>query len=213
MKITALLILASAFLAVGCGTAPKTSSPETAKVSPPETTKPAAVPETLIAAGQWPDYGVQPGDVLEISVWREKDLQREVLVRPDGGLTFPLVGDIQAAGKTVEQLRTEITKRLVKYIPDPVVTVAAKQIQGNKIYVVGKVNRPGEFVVGRNVDVMQALSVAGGATPFASLNRIKILRRVNGTVTSIPFKYGQVEGGHHLKQNILLQSGDVVVVP
>ena len=160
-----------------------------------------------------PEYKLQPGDVLEISVWKEKDLQREVMIRPDGGLSFPLVGDVQTEGKTVEQLRKEITQRLSKYIPDPVVTVATKQTQGNIIFVTGRVNKPGSFISFRNLDVMQALSLAGGVTPFASENSIKILRRVNGVETAIPFKYGQVEGGRRLKQNILLQSGDVVVVP
>ena len=158
-------------------------------------------------------YLVQPGDILQISVWKEKDLEREVLVRPDGGLTFPLAGDIQATNKTMEQVRKEIVTKLTRYIPDPVVTVAAKQTIGNKIYVVGKVNRPGEYVASRYVDVMQAIGMAGGLNPFAAANDIVILRRANGVETAIPFKYGQVEDGRKLKQNILLQSGDVVVVP
>lgn len=158
-------------------------------------------------------YMVQPGDILQISVWKEKDLEREVLVRPDGGLTFPLAGDIQATNKTTEQVRKEIVAKLTRYIPDPVVTVAAKQTMGNKIYVVGKVNRPGEYVASRYVDVMQALGMAGGLSPFAAANDIVILRRTNGIEAAIPFKYGQVEDGRKLKQNILLQSGDVVVVP
>lgn len=173
--------------------------------------KDAADASTSIVAT--PEYKVQPGDVLEISVWKEKDLQREVIIRPDGGLSFPLVGDIQTEGKNVEQLRKEITQRLSKYIPDPVVTVATKQAQGNVIFVTGRVNKPGSFISFRNLDVMQALSLAGGITPFASANSIKILRRINGVETAIPFKYGQVENGRKLKQNIFLQSGDVVVVP
>jgi polysaccharide export outer membrane protein len=160
-----------------------------------------------------PDYKLQPGDVLEISVWKEKDLQRDVIIRPDGGLSFPLVGDVQTDGKTIEQLRKEITQRLAKYIPDPAVTVATKQPQGNAIFVIGRVNKPGSYVSFRNLDVMQALSIAGGVTPFAAENSIKILRRVNGIVTAIPFKYGQVAKGKRLEQNIILQSGDIVVVP
>ena len=158
-------------------------------------------------------YLVQPGDILQISVWKEKDLEREVLVRPDGGLSFPLAGEIKATGLTMEALRKEIEMRLTRYIPSPVVTVAVKQAAGSKIYVVGRVARPGEYIATRYLDVMQALSLAGGTTPFASENSIKILRRVNGVETAIPFKYGQVEGGRKLKQNIILQSGDVVVVP
>jgi polysaccharide export outer membrane protein len=159
------------------------------------------------------DYVVQPGDILEISVWKEKDLQREVLVRPDGGLNFPLAGDIIASGQTIDQLQKDITAKLTKFVPDPVVSVAVKQAQGYKIFVVGKVNKPGEFIANRNVDVMQALSMAGGITPFAAENKIKILRRVKGELVSIPFRYSAVEKGQDLSQNIVLEGGDVVVVP
>jgi polysaccharide export outer membrane protein len=159
-------------------------------------------------------YTVQPGDVLEVSVWKEEDLQREVLVRPDGRFSFPLAGDIVATGKTVDGLRQEIASSLQKYIPDLVVTVTVKEIRGNKIYVIGQVNNPGEFVVNPSVDVMQALSMAGGTTAFAALNDIVILRRdANGSQSAIRFAYKDVERGRSLEQNIGLNSGDVVVVP
>lgn len=158
-------------------------------------------------------YIVQPGDVLNISVWREKDLQGDIAVRPDGALNFPLVGEIMAAGKTIQQLKADIAARLAKYVPDPVVTVIVRNSLGNKIFVVGKVNRPGEFVANRNMDVMQALSMAGGLNPYASENNIKILRRVNGDQVTFRFKYSQVEKGEKLEQNIILQGGDVVIVP
>jgi polysaccharide export outer membrane protein len=159
-------------------------------------------------------YIVQPGDVLTISVWKEKDLQGEVAVRPDGGLNFPLVGEIVAAGKTVEQLKTDIATKLAKYVPDPVVTVMVKQVLGNKIFVIGKVNRPGEILVNRNMDVMQALTMAGGPNPYAAVNNIKILRRgANGEQITFRFKYSQVEKGENLEQNIILQGGDTVIVP
>lgn len=160
-----------------------------------------------------PDYGIQPGDVLTISVWKEEGLQSEVLVRPDGGISFPLVGDVSAAGKSVQQLSALISERLAKYIPDPVVTVAVKALTGNTVYVIGKVNRPGEFPATHYLDVMQALSMAGGANAFAALNDIKILRRVGGKQSAISFRYGDVESGKKLEQNIILQSGDIVVVP
>jgi len=158
-------------------------------------------------------YKIQPGDVLEISVWKEESLLRQVLVRPDGGMSFPLVGDVQAAGKSIEELQGVVTQRLTKYIPDPVVTVSTHQLNGNKVYVIGKVNRPGEFVANRYIDVVQALSVAGGMTPYAAANKIKVLRRENGKLKSIPFRYGDIEKGENLQQNIVLQSGDVVLVP
>lgn len=158
-------------------------------------------------------YLIQPGDVLEISVWNEENLLKQVLVRPDGGMSFPLVGNIQAAGKSVIELQSQVTDKLSKYIPDPVVTVSTQQLSGNKIYVIGKVARPGEMVANHNMDVVQALSVAGGMTPYAAANKIKILRRGNGKLTAIPFKYGEIEKGENLQQNIILQSGDVVLVP
>lgn len=172
-----------------------------------------ATPESVIANAAATAYLIQPGDILQVSVWKEKDLQAEVAVRPDGGMNFPLTGEILASGKTVEQLQKDIATKLSKFVPDPVVTVVVKQSAGYKIYVVGKVNRPGEFIGTRNMDVMQALSLAGGPTPYASVNSIKILRRVNGELKSIPFKYSRVEKGKDLEQNIVLQGGDVVVVP
>lgn len=191
--------------------AAKTDAKNTAtdSVSGTDTTSVKDAPETASRE----TYIIQPGDVLTISVWREKDLQGEMAVRPDGGLNFPLVGEIVAAGKTIEQLKTDIAAKLTKYVPDPVVTVTVKQAQGNKIYVVGKVNKPGDYFVNRNVDVMQALSMAGGPNPYASVNKIKILRRVNGEQKTFLFKYSQVEKGNNLEQNIILQGGDIVVVP
>ena len=158
-------------------------------------------------------YKIQPGDVLLVSVWKEEELIQEVIVRPDGQITFPLVGEVNAAGNSIEDLRLFISEGLKKYIPDPVVTVSVKRLAGNTIYVLGKVNRPGIFPIVRDVDVMQALSLAGGTSTYAALNDIKILRRENGKVRALSFKYGEVEKGKRLEQNIVLQAGDVVVVP
>lgn len=158
-------------------------------------------------------YQIQPGDQLLISVWKEEDLTRDVIVRPDGRITFPLAGEATAAGDSVENLRLLISDRLGKYISNPVVTVSVRQLTGNMVYVIGKVNRPGVFPIVRNVDVMQALSLGGGTSTYAALNKIKILRRENGKLTAIPFEYGDIEKGKHLEQNIILKAGDVVVVP
>lgn len=158
-------------------------------------------------------YEVQPGDLLQVSVWKEADLSQQVLVRPDGGFSFPLAGDVSAIGKTVEELRLELTQRLGKFIPDLFVTVAVQEVRGNKVYVIGQVNRPGEFVVNPRIDVIQALSLAGGTTAFASPNDIFVLRREAGAQRRLPFNFGDVTRGKQLDQNILLRSGDVVVVP
>jgi polysaccharide export outer membrane protein len=160
-----------------------------------------------------PAYRLQPGDVVDVSVWKETDLQKEVLVRPDGGLSFPLAGEVDARGKSVEEIRAILAERLQKYIPNPVVTVALKQIGGNHVYVLGRVVHAGEFPFANPLDVMQAISLAGGTTPYAALNDIVILRRQNGRQQLFSFRYSDVAHGHDLRQNIVLESGDTVVVP
>lgn len=163
--------------------------------------------------GVFPAYRLQPGDLFTVSVWKETDLQAEVLVRPDGGFSFPLAGEVDAVGKTVEDIRLVLVERLKRYIPNPVVTVAVKQIGGNRIYVVGRVNRAGDFPLSSPLSVMQAIALAGGTTPFAAINDIVILRRQNGEQKALHFHYSDVARGRDLSQNVLLQSGDTVVVP
>ena len=159
------------------------------------------------------DYKINAGDTLEISVWKEEDLQREVLVRPDGAFSFPLAGELNAKGRTVADIRGELGSRLSRYIPDLLVTVTVTNVSGNRIFVIGQVKSPGSFVMNPVLDVMQALSLAGGTTPFASLNDIRILRREDGIQRAIRFDFTDVSKGRSLGQNILLQSGDIVVVP
>ena len=158
-------------------------------------------------------YALHPGDTLQVMVWKEPELQSEVLIRPDGGMAFPLAGEMHAAGHTVAELTAALEERIRKYVPDAVVTVAVKNVAGNQVFVIGKVNKPGAFPLGGPLDVMQALSLAGGATPFADTNGIRILRRSGNRQSAIEFRYGDVEHGRKLDQNILLQSGDTVVVP
>jgi polysaccharide biosynthesis/export protein len=159
------------------------------------------------------DYLIGPEDVVVISVWKEEGLEQEVIVRPDGKLSFPLAGDVAAEGRTPEQVQQDITAKIERYIPDPVVTVTVKQIGGNKIYVIGQVKKPGAYVIGRYVDVVQALTLAEGLTPFAAENSIKILRRQGTEEQVFPFEYAEVKKGRSLEQNIFLKGGDVVVVP
>jgi polysaccharide export outer membrane protein len=194
----ALRALALAACAVLCPLAALAAAPATA---------PAAV------ATELPAYRIQPGDVLQVSVWKETELQGEVLVRSDGGMSFPLAGDLRATDKTVAELAEALAARIAKYIPDPVVTVAIKANNGNRIYVMGKVNRPGEFPFSRPVDVVQALALAGGATPYAALSDIRILRRENGRAVALKFDYTDIEHGRGLENNIVLKSGDTVVIP
>lgn len=169
---------------------------------------------TRAASAEEGGYALNPGDVLQVSVWKETELTREVLVRPDGKISFPLVGDIMAAGTTPEAVQSALAEKLTKFIPDPVVTVSLGAANGNKVYVLGKVARPGEYVMGRPLDVMQALAMAGGLNTFASENKVVILRRATGgKQQAIPFRYAAVQNGEELDSNIILSSGDIVVVP
>jgi polysaccharide export outer membrane protein len=158
-------------------------------------------------------YLLGPEDALEISVWKEPELTKQLLVRPDGKITYPLIGEVQAAGRTVKQLQEEILRRLGKYVTDAHVTVILLKTQNYKVYVTGKVNKPGEFVIGKPVNVMQAISMAGGLTPFASPGSIMVLRSVGGKEEVYPFNYKEVARGQFLGQNRTLMPGDVVVVP
>jgi polysaccharide export outer membrane protein len=160
-----------------------------------------------------PAYDLQPGDQIEVSVWGEEELQREILIRPDGKFAFPLAGEIEAAGRTAADIQTELTDRLVAFIPEAVVTVSVTDLQGNQIYVIGQVQRPGRFVMNPQISVLQALSLAGGTTPFATLNDIIVIRGSGEGQRVYPFAYDDIKRGRNLDQNIQLESGDVVVVP
>jgi polysaccharide biosynthesis/export protein len=168
-----------------------------------------------VAAGSAVDdgYKLQPGDLLQVVVWKETDLQSEILIRPDGGISFPLAGDLMAAGHTTDELRGELETRVRKLVPGAVVTVEVKAANGNRVFVIGTVNRPGDFALNRPIDVMQAISLAGGITPFASGDHIRVLHREGTHQNSTRFRYSEVAKGRNLEQNVLLQSGDTVIVP
>lgn len=159
------------------------------------------------------EYRIGPEDVLHISVWKEKDLDREVLVRPDGGVSFPLVGDLQVSGRTPVEVQDEIRARLQRFVPDAEVTVSVDKVSGYTVFVLGEVNKPGQFTLGRYVDVVQALTLAGGTTPYASERTIQVLRRQDGQEVTYKFDFRDIKRGRNLEQNIILRSGDVVVVP
>ena len=168
------------------------------------------------AINAWADesrYRIGPGDILEISVWREENLLREVVVPPDGYIAFPLIGDIDVSDMTVTQLRKVVAGALEDYVTNATVTVMLREINSLKAYVIGKVNNPGEFNIGSDTTIMQILAMAQGLNPFASEKNIHVLRRQKNVTVKIPFNYKEVEKGRSLKQNITLQRGDVVVVP
>ena len=169
--------------------------------------------DTVVEAGS---YKINAGDVLSLQVWNEPSLSSEQFsVRPDGFISIPVVGELRASQKTIVELQASIAKGLSRYLKDqPTVVVSVLANNGNVIYVLGKVGRPGVFPLNGPIDVTQALAFAGGLNSFAAENKIKVLRRDNsGQQRSIKFKYGQVKDGDKLGTNILLKSGDVVLVP
>ncbi len=164
----------------------------------------------LASAG---DYAIGAGDIISIAVWKDDSMSRQLVVLPDGHISFPLIGRIKAEGKTINQLESEVTKKLNRFISKPVVTVEVIQVNSMQIYVIGKVNRPGRFALSDEVDVLQALAMAGGFNTFARRSKVRIFRRKDGKTDILPFDYDAVADGKHLEQNIFLQRGDVVVVP
>ena len=159
------------------------------------------------------EYIIGPGDILDISVWKDEALSKLVTVLPDGRISFPLIGQVAAGGKTVAQLREDLERKLSRFVPDLSLSVIVHQVNSMMVYVIGRVNRPDRFILNTNASVLQALSMAGGLNPFAKRSKIKILRSENGMTKTIPFNYNEVTKGEKLEQNIMLIRGDVVVVP
>jgi polysaccharide export outer membrane protein len=157
-------------------------------------------------------YTLNAGDTLSVSVWREEELRRELVVLPDGTISFPLAGTLSVAGMRTDQVEQALAQRLAKYIPDAVVSVSVVGASGYRVYVIGAVNHPGEYQVPRRITVMQALSLAGGLNPFAGEDNIRVLRREGGKTVAIPFEYSEVKRGRELETDIELRSGDTVVV-
>lgn len=193
-----------------------TPTPGPATVAPPPLATPATAPATAPTDGAAPAdgtaYVLSPGDVVFVSVWREEQLQRELVVLPDGTISFPLAGRVEVARKTTEEVEQILAMRLKKYIPDAAVSVSVVAASGYRVYVVGAVNKPGEFQVPRRITVMQALSLAGGLTPFAGEDSIRIIRRDHDRTIAIPFAYSDVKRGRNIETDIELKSGDTVVV-
>jgi polysaccharide export outer membrane protein len=159
------------------------------------------------------EYKIGAQDVLRIDVWKELEVSRAVPVRPDGKISLPLLNDVQAAGLTPMQLSGVIANGLKKYMNDPQVTVSVSEINSRRIYVTGEVARAGAFPLLPNMTVLQALSSSGGFTQFAKLKNIYVLRTEDGQQVKLPFNYKDTVNGKKPEQNVLLQPGDVIVVP
>ena len=158
------------------------------------------------------EYRIGPGDVLDISVWKNPDLTKQLAVLPDGMIHFPLVKELKVGGITVNELEKMLVTQLKKYVPEPDLFISVVQVNSMMIYVVGKVNQPGRFSINTNIDVLHALAVAGGLNPFAKEKEIGIFRKRDGETISFNFNYDEVSQGLNLEQNIMLERGDVIVV-
>ena len=158
------------------------------------------------------DYIIGAGDVLEISVWKNEDLTKLLTVLPDGKISFPLIGEVMAEGKTLAQLKKELESKISRYVPDPVLSVVIHQANSNMIYVIGKVRNPGRFALNSDIRVLHGLALAGGLNPFAEQNKIRIFREEGGKTLIFHFRYDDVSTGKKLVQNIWLKRGDVIVV-
>jgi polysaccharide export outer membrane protein len=164
------------------------------------------------------EFLIGPEDVLVVTVWRNQDLSREVIVRPDGKISLPLIGDIEASGLTAQVLSKHIADALADYMSTPTVSVQVKEINSYHIYVVGEVSKPGKIVLKSFTSVVQGISYAGGFTTFASRNNVHVLRMVkNGQGETkqvmIPVPYQDIVQGKNLDANFILKAGDVIVVP
>jgi polysaccharide biosynthesis/export protein len=172
----------------------------------------SAVPETAVSPALPKDYVIGVEDILNVVFWRDKDLSAEVVVRPDGKISLPMLNDVAAAGMTPEQLALAVQNAATKYVRDPGATVIVKEIRSRKVYVIGEVTKPGTFPLGSDVKVMQIIAEAGGFLENAHKDNIVIVRTENGTERRFKFNYNEVLKGKKVEQNIRLLPGDTVLV-
>ncbi len=159
-------------------------------------------------------YTLHPGDEIHISVWREDTLNQRVVVLPDGNITFPLAGRMKVSGLTSIQVENQLVEKLGTFFADPEITVSIVGVQGNLVYVLGKVNRPGTYVLSGPTNISQILSVAGGLVKFARQDEIKILRGQGDAAIYIPFNYDDLLFGKNgAEATIMLEAGDVIIIP
>lgn len=160
------------------------------------------------------DYTIGPADVLAINVWKDNELSRTVLVRPDGRISLPLIGELAVSGLTASKVQDLIAQKLKPYISMPLVTVIVTEVKSRTYTVVGKIAHPGAFPLGKPTTVLDAIAIAGGFLDFAKTNRVYVLRRApDGSDARLPFDYKKVISGRKADENIDLKSGDTIVVP
>jgi polysaccharide export outer membrane protein len=200
------------------------AAPQTRPAAPPAAQAPTSSVSGIPIfdpASLTPEYRVAPGDVLQVFVWKEPDLSREIRVRTDGNLTVPLIGDVSAVGKTLRTLASELEERLGQLVTSPVVTVTLSSSNVLRFFVVGQVHRGGEFPLLGRTTVMQALALAGGFQEYAKTDEIRILRqelvvaggRARTEQVAVPVNYKTLAQGQNLQGDVVLKPGDVIVVP
>ena len=195
-------------------TAQNGSEPSTPTAGSPAATQPAQNVEPSAAKAHDNSFVIGNDDVLAINVWKEPDVSRSIPVRSDGKISLPLVGEVQATGRTPLKLEEEIAARLKNYIAEPEVTVIVQQINSQKFNILGMVNKPGSYVINNSATVLDAIALAGGFRDFAKQKSIYVLRQdADGTQTRLPFNYKEVVKGKNSGQNIKLQPRDTIVVP
>jgi len=192
------LILCVLMVLGGCATGGKVAQPDTRAV---QSEKPGD------------DYIIGSGDILDVSLWKDEAMTKQVTVLTDGKIVFPLIGEVKAAGRTLGEVKQDMIERLKEYVPEPVLNVDVKQVNSMIVYVTGRVTTPGRYPVNTRVTVLQALSIAGGVNAFAKRSKIKIFRQEGNKTITYPFNYNEVVDGENLQQNIVLKRGDVIVVP
>jgi polysaccharide biosynthesis/export protein len=176
-------------------------------------TPPAQQTPVASVAANDDTYVIGPEDVLNVNVWKEAEVSGSVPVRPDGKISLPLLNDIQAAGSTPMQLTNQITEKLKRFLTDPHVTATVTAVNSRRVYIIGEVARPGAFPLQPNMTVLQALTSAGGPSPYAKTTKIYMLRTENGVQTKVAFNYKEVVKGRSTEQNVTLKPGDTIVVP
>lgn len=182
------------------------------QASPVSTTPGSPVPASAPPAIT--DYVIGPEDLLQITVWKNESLSRELAVRPDGKISMPLLHDIQAAGLTPMQLQEKLSTALGEFMPNPEVSVTVTDVRSYRISVLGEVVKPGVLQLKSDTTVLEAIALAGGFRDFASPSKIVILRKNgDGQTNKIPFNYNRVVKDNRAEGNVTLKSGDVVVVP
>lgn len=159
------------------------------------------------------EYKVGPEDVLQIHVWSDEQLSPQVVVRPDGKISLPLVGEIVCAGRSVEEIRLEIERKIKTYVPDAPVSVMVLQVNSPKVYIIGKVNSPGMYIMGHHMSLTQALALAQGFNPFAETDSVLLIRGSGTNQITYQYDYDDLARGRDLMQNVQLMPGDTIVVP